>query len=176
MRSTFKLFRISLILILFAFSACNIFSDKESTSCDDTKMDVAEEPTIYIKAIIPFTPSLLESSPEKVVFTGNISKIFCNGNGGDQYSFDPYFLVDSTSFDQNMGTFVLPQAYQFLFENTLDRLVVESQVKLHLADGSVYESDKITGSYFYEDLTYNEDDLQYYLLIEPNSLRWFEVN
>ncbi|WP_340111887.1 hypothetical protein [Maribellus mangrovi] len=175
MRSTFKLFRISLILILFAFSACNIFSDKESTTCDDTKMD-AEEPTIYLKAIIPFTPALLQNSPEKVVITGDISKIFCSGQGGDEYSYDPYFMVDSTSFDQNKGTFVLPQPYQFEFENTRDRLVIKFQAELYLENGALYESEEFTAYYFYEDLMYNEDDQQYYLIIEPNSLKWFEVN
>jgi hypothetical protein len=166
---------ILIVLILFGCASCELFSDKND-DCDDTKMEKREEPVIYLKAIIPFNNEIIEvHTPEKVIITGSIRKIYCSGKESGNFSYTPTFFVDDKTFDRYKADFILPQPYQYKFDNTKDKLIVQCHVKVYLEDGLIYESVPIIQEFFYKDIKFDANELKNFIEITPFMLTWFEV-
>ncbi len=176
MKKSVKLYRILFILILINVSACELISDKND-DCDATKMEKTEEPIINIRAFIPIEPYIINNyTPEKIIVTGNIRKIYCSGKESGNFSYNPTFLVDDqTSFYENMTVLTFPQLYQYKFDNTRDKLIVMCSVKIYNEDGSVFESGEILQEFFYKDVVYVATEMMSYIALNPKTLDWYEV-
>jgi len=165
------------VFIVLSAILCSCELLKEDNDCDATKMDAPQEPVIYLKVIIPFPQAMIEyNTPERLLITGSIRKIYCSGKESGNFTYNPTIYVSAESFNEdNTGVFVLPQPYQYKFDNTKDKLIVICRVKAYLEGGDIYESEEIYQEFFYKDIKYNANEMKHYIEIRKDILQWFEV-
>ena len=165
------------IVLSASLSSCELFGDKND-DCDATKMDQTEEPVIYIKVETSFPENAITFyTPEKVIISGSIRKIYCSGKESGYFTYSPTFFVTRDDFYlTNVSNFVLPQPYQYKFANTMDKLIVMLRVKIYVEEGHIYESEEISKEFFYKDLMFDFDNMKHSVLLYGTSaLQWYEV-
>ena len=172
------------IMTMLTMDGCELFINSKD-DCEETKMLTVENPVIYLKLdLAPYTyhellemgyPTGLMNTKEMLV--GTIMKVYCGGKESGSFSYEKTYYPKSMDFDTQMGGFLLPQPYQFKFENKEDYLIVIAHLKTYLDDGKIFE-DKIgfTKKYYYEELNYNKDSNDYYIVIDyPDIVDWVQV-
>lgn len=177
MNQRIKLLQILSILILFSLSACELLSENND-DCDDTKMGTTEEPSFKLITYLKLDARISVHSPEKIVLSGKIYKVYCSGKESGNYSYNPTYIIDNTTNIDNEGFSVtIPAIYTYKFDNTQDKVVVMFSAQVHGKDGTVFESSAIVEEYHFGDIKYNSSELMHYLLVRSTkTVTWYEVN
>ncbi len=167
--------------IMFGLYTCELISDKND-ECEGTKMESTEEPVIHLKVSVPLTDKLVElGKPEKIIVEGSIRKIYCSGKESGNFSYNPTYFVDDEMYEFAINNyknflFTIPKLFQYKFENTKDKLIVLCRVQIHWKDGLIYESGEYFEEYFFKDIKYDSNELNYYIGIRPKVVEYFQVN
>ena len=172
------------IMIMLSMDGCEFFTDGKD-NCEETKMLTVENPTIYLKLDLdPYAyhelvdmgyPTGLITTKEMLI--GSIMKVYCNGKESGSFSYEKTYYPKSMDFVTQMGGFLLPQPYQFKFENNDDYLLVIAHLKTYMDDGKIFEDkNEFTQKYYYVDLIYDKDRNDYYIELDyPSDVDWVEV-
>jgi len=163
------------IILLVGLGGCELFPDNND-ECEATKMDEPQEPVIYLKALMKLNQELGDSYlllGERLVISGSIRKIYCNGDESGVFSFNPTFYL---SEDMTVDDFFLPQPYQYKFNNTRDKLVVICRINVYFENGKVYESTEVSREFFFENIKLDANLMKYYIELDLFSgVSWFDV-
>lgn len=175
MKPVYNSFLTICIILFLSLSGCELLSDNND-DCEATKMDEPQEPIIYLKPLLQLNQELGDSYlllGERLNISGSIRKIYCNGDESGVFSFNPTFYL---SDDMTVDDFFLPQPYQYKFNNTRDKLVVISRVKVYFENGNVYESSEVSREFFYKDIKLDANLMKYYIELDLYSgVSWYDV-
>jgi hypothetical protein len=99
---------------------------------------------------------------------GSIQKYYCNDTPSGKFNFENTVQPDANTDYHNVG-----QRYQFKFENGKDRLVVKCILKAFFVEGNNYESQEVQKTFYYNDIKFDFNTLEYYILFDLPELSWY---
>ncbi|MBT8387275.1 MAG: hypothetical protein KJO12_07665, partial [Ignavibacteria bacterium] len=68
------------------------------------------------------------------------------------------------------------QQYQYKFANDKDRLIFKCTVKAYFIDGNIYRSQQVERTFYYNDIKFDANTFEHYLLMNLGSLEWYPSN
>ncbi|MDX1700130.1 MAG: hypothetical protein R3250_05895 [Melioribacteraceae bacterium] len=166
-----KLFLLILFLGLVASHiSCEVQSDDKEL-CEQTKWNEVKEVIITVGISQPLDHcddnTHRADTAEFIRIKGSIQKVYCDNTPSGKFNFDNLVQPDPNVDYINVG-----QRYQFKFENDKDRLVVKCILKAYFADGNIYESEEAQKIFYYNDIKFDFNTLEYYILFDLPKLSW----
>lgn len=152
------------------FINCEVQSgDKEL--CEQTKWTEVKEVIITVGISQPLDHcgdnTHRADTADFMKITGSIQKIYCDNTPSGKFNFKNTVQPDPNIDYHNVG-----QRYRFKFENDKDRLVVKCTLKTFFIDGNKYESAEAEKTFYYNDIKFDFNTLEYYILFDLPELTW----
>lgn len=163
------------LLILFlglvaSLISCEVQSDDKEL-CEQTKWNEVKEVIITVGISQPLdhcgNNTHKADTADFIKITGSIQKYYCDNTPSGKFSFENTVQPDPNVDYHNVG-----QRYQFKFENDKDRLVVKCILKAFFIEGNNYESEEATKTFYYNDIQFDFNTLEYYILFDLPDLDW----
>jgi hypothetical protein len=157
-----RIIRSCLFAGMIVFTSCEDVKTTKNDECEETKWSSPKNPFIYLELAISWDTvgrdgmmSFISHHATWAVFSGSITKIYCDGTVSSTFSFSPTFYPDQMSPQDLLSGFFLPQPYQFKFEHDKDYLQLIYRIKYFFDKANVsYESMEITQRVYYKNLNY----------------------
>ena len=163
------------LLILFpglvaSLMSCEVQSD-DNQLCEQTKWDEVKEVIITVGISQPLdhcdNNTHKADTADFIKITGSIQKYYCDNTPSGKFHFENIVQPDPITDYHNVG-----QRYQFKFENDKDRLVVKCILKAYFIDGNIYQSEEAKKTFYYNDIIFDFNTLEYYILFDLPELNW----
>jgi hypothetical protein len=164
------LFLVSIFLFASLIISCEVNSD-DGKECEQTKWDKVEEPTISLRVTQPDNHcegnTHKADTADNIKVTGSIQKYYCDDTPSGRFDFTKIFQPGPGIDYVHVG-----QQYRFKFENDKDRLVFRCTLKAYFIDGNIYETIETDRTFYYNDIKFDANALEYYILFSLPDLSW----
>jgi hypothetical protein len=145
----------------------------EKDLCEQSKWPQAKEPTIAIYVAKPTNycdATHKADSADYIKVSGYIQKYYCDNTPSGRFEIENNYspLLENTNI--RVG-----QLYKFKFENDKDNLVFSCKFKAYFIDTNTFESSDAGTIFYYNDIKFNANTLEYYVLYTTPSLTWHKT-
>ncbi len=158
---------------ILSATGCSLFPD-EDNKCLKDNWDTPEEPIIFIRLTSQVTTFQSDfvtydlSMASSIAVSGTIHKIYCTGKLSGMFEFDSNLYPSSGAIP--LVNVRVGGPFQYKFQNDEDHVSVSLTLKATFPDGKVFESVRQGNDFYYNNIKFQANDLEYYVLLvtSPN--------
>lgn len=157
-----------LFVLIASTSGCELLTSKND-DCEATKMPETKEPIIYLRITVDPGPINTQVGTyylkyaDRLEIIGSVEKVYCSGKLSGRFTFNPSFFPEDMTLPEITAGLILPQPYQYKFDNDKDKLLIMYTLKAWFSGGKIFETDPFSVERFYKNLQYDVNSGKYYL-------------
>ncbi|MBT8377986.1 MAG: hypothetical protein KJN64_02010 [Ignavibacteria bacterium] len=166
-----QFFFIIIILVAALLISCEVNQDDKEI-CEQSKWDEIKEPTIILRVTQPDDYCTGNThkvdSAEYLKFTGSIQKYYCDDTPSGLFDYSKTISPVAGTNYVHVGA-----QYRYKFANDKDRLLFKCKLKAYFNDGNIYETLVVERLFYYNDIKFDANTFEQYILLVIPDLNWY---